>query len=198
MSGRLTLVDEAEPHQAHEHVGIFLDSGEQLRFRDPRRFGLVFALPTGRLAMDRHFRHLGVEPLEPSFSGQVLAQRAGGRRRPVKNYLMDARSVVGVGNIYASEALFRARIHPRRSVGRISAASWQRLADAVQRTLQRAIEEGGTTLRDFTDGNGREGYFQVSLQVYDRAGKACRRCRSVIRQIVQAGRSTYYCPGCQR
>jgi len=198
MSGRLTLVDAAEARQAHEHVGIYLDSSERLRFRDPRRFGLVFALPTGRLQVDRHFRHLGIEPLETTFSGQVLAARAKGRRGPVKNYLMDARIAVGVGNIYASEALFDAGIHPRRSVSRISAASWQRLADSVRRTLERAIDQGGTTLSDFTDGGGNEGYFQVSLEVYDRCGEVCTRCGAVIRQIVQSGRSTYYCPQCQR
>ena len=198
MSGQLTLVGKAEPRQVHEHVGFFLTSGERLRFRDPRRFGLVLALPTARLQTDRHFRHLGVEPLGPSFSGQLLAERAKGRRAPVKNYLMDARVAVGVGNIYASEALFDAGIHPRRSVGRISAASWQRLAESVRHTLGQAIEQGGTTLNDFTDGSGNEGYFQVSLEVYGRSGEDCARCGAVIRQIVQAGRSTYYCPRCQR
>jgi len=198
MSGRLTLVEAVEARQAHEHVGIYLDSGERLRFRDPRRFGLVFALPTGQVQVDRHFRHLGIEPLGSTFSGQVLAERAKGRRRPVKNFLMDARIAVGVGNIYASEALFDARIHPRRSVGRMSAASWQRLADSVRRTLECAIDQGGTTLNDFTDSGGNVGYFQVSLQVYDRCGEVCTRCGAVIRQIVQSGRSTYYCPKCQR
>lgn len=198
MSGRLTLVEADEARQAHEHVGIYLDSGERLRFRDPRRFGLVLALPTGSLNLDRHFRHLGIEPLEPVFSGQALAERAKGRRGPVKSFLMDARIAVGVGNIYASEALFDAGIHPRRSVGRMSTATWRRLADSVKRTLEQAIDQGGTTLNDFTDSGGREGYFQVSLAVYDRSGQACPRCGAVIRQIVQSGRSTYYCPRCQR
>ena len=198
MSGRMTLVGAAEPREAHEHVGVFLDSGERLRFRDPRRFGLVFTLPTGRLQTDRHFAHLGIEPLEASFSGPVLRERAGGRRGPVKTFLMDARVAVGVGNIYASEALFESGIHPRRSVSRISVVRWQRLADAVRSTLERAIEQGGTTLNDFTDGGGNLGYFQISLEVYGRAGESCKRCGAVIRRIVQAGRSTYYCPRCQR
>jgi formamidopyrimidine-DNA glycosylase len=198
MSGRLTLVEAEKARQVHEHVGIFLDSGERLRFRDPRRFGLVLALPTSRLMEDRHFRHLGVEPLEPSFSGRVLEERAQGRRGPVKNYLMDASVAVGVGNIYASEALFGAGIHPRRSAGRISSKRWQRLADSVRRTLEQAIAQGGTTLNDFSDSSGEQGTFQVSLEVYDRSGQACSRCGAVIRKIVQAGRSTYYCPGCQR
>lgn len=198
MSGRMTLVAEAEPREAHEHVGVFLDSGQRLRFRDPRRFGLVFALPTGQLQTDRHFAHLGIEPLESSFSGRALAERARGRRGPVKSFLMDARIAVGVGNIYASEALHESGIHPRRSVGRISAQSWRRLAEAVRGTLERAIEQGGTTLNDFTDGDGNEGYFQVSLEVYGREGESCNGCGAVIRRIVQAGRSTYYCPRCQR
>ena len=198
MSGRVTLVSAAEPRQWHEHVGIFIDGGERLRFRDPRRFGMILALPTGRLRMDRHFAHLGVEPLESAFSGEVLSARARGRRGPVKTFLMDARVVVGVGNIYASEALFEAGVHPRRSVGRISATTWQRLAEAVQGTLERAIEQGGTTLNDFADGDGNEGYFQISLKVYARSGESCTRCGSVIRRIVLAGRSTYYCPQCQR
>ena len=111
---------------------------------------------------------------------------------------MDGRLIVGVGNIYASEALHRATIHPRRSVARISRRSWQRLAAAVRATLQQAIAEGGTTLNDFADGEGRSGYFQVSLRVYGRAGQACPRCGRAVRRLVMAGRSTFYCPGCQR
>ena len=198
MSGRLTLVEAGQPRQRHEHVVVFLASGGELRFRDPRRFGLVFALPTERLQSDRHFRHLGVEPLESSFSGQFLAAQARGRRGPVKNFLMNAHVAVGVGNIYASEALFDAGIHPSRSVSRISRASWERLADSVRQTLERAIDQGGTTLNDFADAGGNQGYFQVCLSVYDRSGEACCRCGAMIRRIVQAGRSTYYCPRCQR
>ncbi len=111
---------------------------------------------------------------------------------------MDARLVVGVGNIYASEALHRAGIHPRRSVARIAAARWRGLADGIQTTLEQAIAEGGTTLNDFADGEGRTGYFQVSLGVYGREGEPCPRCGAAIRRLVLGGRSTYYCPGCQR
>lgn len=198
MSGRLTVVPAGEPRQDHEHVALYLESGQRLRFRDTRRFGLVLALPSGALEQDRHFAHLGLEPLGGELDGDRLAELAEGRRAPVKSFLLDGRIVVGVGNIYATEALHRAGIHPRRSVARISTARWATLASAVRHVLARAIEEGGTTLNDFTDGEGNAGYFQVSLEVYDREGEACRRCGRPIRRIVQSGRSTFYCPGCQR
>ncbi len=198
MSGRLTLVAGDSPVQQHEHVAFRLAGGGRLAFRDPRRFGLVLALPTRRLEADRHFVSLGIEPLGEELSGGTLAGLARGRRGPVKNFLMDGRLIVGVGNIYASEALHRAAVHPRRSVARISLQSWQRLAAAVQVTLRQAIAEGGTTLNDFADGQGRSGYFQVSLRVYGRQGEVCARCGRAVRRIVMAGRSTFYCPGCQR
>jgi formamidopyrimidine-DNA glycosylase len=198
MSGRLTLAPAAAEPEPHEHVVFSLRSGQKLRFRDPRRFGLVLAVPSDRLAEDPHFAGLGVEPLAPGFSGEVLRRAAAGRRGPVKAFLMDARVVVGVGNIYASESLFRAGIHPLRSVARLSAARWERLAEAVVEILGQAITQGGTTLNDFADGEGRSGYFQVSLSAYDREGQPCGRCGTAIRRIVQTGRSTYYCPGCQR
>lgn len=198
MSGRLTLVPATEPREDHEHVAFELRSGRRLRLRDPRRFGLVLALPTADLDRDPHFSHLGVEPLGDAFSGEVLRLAAALRRGPVKSFLMDARVVVGVGNIYASETLFAARVHPLRSVSRIAAATWDRLAGAAVAVLQRAIGEGGTTLNDFADALGRSGYFQVSLAVYDREGEPCLRCGAAIRRLVQAGRSTYYCPRCQR
>lgn len=198
MSGRLTLAAAGAPPEAHEHLALYLSSERKLRLRDPRRFGLAFTLPTAELAGDRHFAHLGVEPFSPGFSGAFLRQAARGRRGPVKPFLMDARIVVGVGNIYACEALFRAGIHPNRSVARIGAARWDRLGEAVVAVLRQAIAEGGTTLNDFRDGEGSSGYFQVSLAVYGQEGEPCRRCETPIRRTVHAGRSTYYCPGCQR
>ena len=197
MSGRLTVAPGDAAIEPHEHLVFHLSSGDKLRLRDPRRFGQAFVLPTGDLAADRRFAHLGVEPLSGGFSGETLQRAATGRRGPVKSFLMDATVVVGVGNIYASEALFRAGIHPKRSVGRISAARWERLAGAVREVLAQAIAEGGTTLLDFSDGEGRSGYFQVSLSVYDREGEPCPRCGTPIRRIVQSNRATYYCPGCQ-
>ncbi len=199
MSGRLTLVDRAAPLVDHEHLGFELASGRRLRFRDPRRFGLAFVALTEGLDRDRHFHHLGTEPLGPVFDGAHLADLARGRRAPVKSFLMDASVVVGVGNIYASEALYRAGIHPRRSVARIARRRFDVLAGAVREVLGEAIEQGGTTLNDFADGEGNSGYFQVSLDVYDREGEACpAACGAGIRRIVISNRSTYYCPRCQR
>jgi len=198
MSGRLTLEPGDAPEEPHEHVVFRLASGRELRFRDPRRFGLIFAARRAGLDTDAHFVHLGLEPLSEEFSGEVLERVAERRRGPVKTFLMDAAVVVGLGNIYATEALFRAGIHPTRSVARISRRRWDRLADAIQEVLRAAIREGGTTLNDFSDGEGRSGYFQVSLSVYGREGDPCPRCGRTIRRIVQSNRSTFYCPGCQR
>jgi formamidopyrimidine-DNA glycosylase len=198
MSGRVTVVDASEPREAHEHVVLELATGRRIRFRDPRRFGLVLALPTGEVERDRHFRALGVEPLDGGFSGERLRSAARGRRGPVKSFLLDGRVVAGVGNIYASEALYRARIHPTRSVSRLSAERWERLGEAVREVLASAIEQGGTTLNDFTDGEGNAGYFQVALRAYGREGERCGRCGGRIRRIEQSGRGTFYCPGCQR
>ena len=201
MSGRLTLAAGSAPTEEHEHLVFRLASGRKLRFRDPRRFGLVFSSPTGRLAADRHFARLGVEPVGPgseAFSGAYLRRVAGGRRGPVKTFLMDSKVVVGVGNIYASEALHQAGIHPLRSVARIAPARWDRLAAAVGAVLESAITQGGTTLNDFADGEGNPGEFQVSLAVYGREGEPCPRCGAAVRRTVLAGRGTFHCPHCQR
>jgi formamidopyrimidine-DNA glycosylase len=197
MSGRLTIAPGAARREPHEHAAFQLGSGRKLRFRDPRRFGALFALPTAAIEGDRHFVRLGVEPLGPGFSGETLRSAAERRDASVKGMLMDAAVVVGVGNIYASESLHRAGIHPQRSVARISRERWDRLADAVREVLSEAVAQGGTTLNDFADAMGESGYFQVALRVYDRAGEACGRCGGRIRQVRQLGRSTYYCPRCQ-
>ena len=198
MSGHLTVVAGQSDLERHEHLAFGLDTGQRLRLVDPRRFGLAFVRPTDTLDTDSHLAHLGIEPLEGELDGAFLANRAKGRRGPVKSFLMDGRVVVGVGNIYASEVLWLSRVHPKRSVARISAATWERLSTNIQEVLGRAIAEGGTTLADFRDGEGNSGYFQVSLSVYDREGQSCARCDGTIRRIVQTGRSTFYCPGCQR
>jgi formamidopyrimidine-DNA glycosylase len=198
MSGRLTLVPQETELEPHEHVAFSLVSGRRLRFRDPRRFGLVFATPTATLDRDPHFVNLGPEPLGPEFSGGVLAQAAAGRRGPVKSFLMDAGVVVGAGNIYAAEALFRAGVHPLRSVARISRARWDRVAESLVQILGEAIHVGGTTLNDFADGEGNSGYFQTSLTVYGRAGEPCPTCGAAIKRTVLSNRSTFHCPRCQR
>jgi formamidopyrimidine-DNA glycosylase len=198
MSGRLTLVPAGEPREPHEHVAFALAGGRRLRLRDPRRFGAVFAVGPGPLAADRHFAGLGPEPLGPDFGGHHLARAAERRHGPVKTFLMDAAVVVGVGNIYASEACFLAGIDPRRRVDRLAAARFDRLAEATVTTLERAIAQGGTTLNDFADAQGQSGYFQVDLAAYGRAGEPCRRCGRPIAQTVLGGRSTFWCRSCQR
>jgi formamidopyrimidine-DNA glycosylase len=141
---------------------------------------------------------LGPEPLEPGFDTAYLARRAKGRKTAVKLFLMDQRIVVGVGNIYASEALFRAGVRPRRTAGRLKIAQWQRVVDAVREVLADAIRQGGTTLRDYVSADGTPGYFRQELYVYERSGQPCRRCSTPIRHLVQGQRSTYFCPTCQK
>ena len=197
MSGSLRLVAAGQAPERHDHLDLVLDSGRCLRFRDPRRFG---ALLWTRRAPEQHrlLRDLGPEPLEASFDGGWLYQRSRGRRTAIKALIMDSRVVVGVGNIYANESLFRAGIHPARAAGRISRARCERLAAAIKAVLAEAIEAGGTTLRDFVDGDGRPGYFRQSLAVYDRADAPCPACGAAIRESRIAQRSTFHCPRCQR
>ncbi len=197
MSGSLRILPVNQPGEKHEHVEWQLDDGHCLRLRDPRRFGAV--LWTRRDPLEhRLLAHLGPEPLSEAFDGDGLHARAAGRRQAVKPFLMDSRIVVGVGNIYASEALFLAGIHPRRAAGRISLARCRQLATAIKQVLAEAIEQGGTTLRDFTGSDGRPGYFKQRLNVYGRAGESCPRCGQPIRQQVIGQRASYYCPRCQK
>ncbi len=168
-----------------------------LRYTDPRRFG-AWLWTDGDPDAHALLKNIGPEPLGEHFSGAWLFQRSRGRRLAVKSFLMDSRVVAGIGNIYANEALFRAGIHPQRAAGRISRARYDKLASAVRQVLTEAIREGGTTLRDFTNGEGKPGYFKQSLQVYDNATKPCPLCRTPIRETRTGQRSTFYCPRCQR
>jgi formamidopyrimidine-DNA glycosylase len=198
MSGRLVKVAASAPLEPHTHVRLPLDDGTELRFRDPRRFGMLFVVRRSELDTHPRFAELGPEPFAAEFDWQMLRQRARNSRRAIKNVLMDASVVVGVGNIYACESLHRARIHPTTPALRLSPARWQALHASVLEVLRDAVDAGGTTLQDFRDADGRDGAFQQRLRVYDRAGEDCRRCGRRIRRIVQGGRSTFYCPGCQR
>ncbi len=197
MSGKLRIVDDGAEPGPHDHIDMLIDTGIRLRFTDPRRFG-AWLWTRGEPASHALLRHLGPEPLDGEFSGGYLYQRTRGRRLAVKSLLMDGRTVAGVGNIYANEALFGAGIHPGRSAGRISLRRYETLVRAVRDVLTRAIGQGGTTLRDFVGGEGRPGYFQQSLQVYGRTGRACPLCATPIREIRTGQRSTFYCPCCQR
>ena len=197
MSGRLTLVPEDRPPRAHDHVDVRMEDHQALRLNDPRRFGAMLWI-TGPAERHVLLRGLGLEPLEAGFTGEALHALSRGRRVPVKHFLMNSRVLTGVGNIYASEALFHAGIHPLRSAGRISLERWNRLADAVRSTLARALEFGGTTLRDYASASGEPGFFQNEVAVYGREGLPCRVCARPIRSLRQGQRSTFYCAGCQR
>src|SRR5262245_8447451 len=192
MTGQLWVADRDRPRRPHEHVVIRLDDGRELRYADIRRFGMMHVVPSDRLDRHPRLKGLGPEPLEDSLTGEVLFRATRGRRKPVKNFLMDTRSIAGVGNIYACEALHRAAIHPRRAAGRIGRPGWDRMIGSLRQVLREAIEAGGTTLRDFLNAEGDVGYFAFSLRVYDRAGQPCGRCGRSIRRFVQAGRSTFY------
>jgi formamidopyrimidine-DNA glycosylase len=198
MSGQLLLMPAGRPFDKHEHVIFSLDDGLELRFRDPRRFGMVVALADSELSEFAPLRHLGPEPLAADCKADYLFERSRGLKQPVKNFVMDQRVIVGVGNIYASESLFLAGIHPLKPAGSIRRARWQRLTESIKRVLREAIRQGGTTLSDFRDSEGNAGYFQVALRVYGRKGEPCRTCRATIRAQVVGGRSTFYCPKCQR
>lgn len=197
MSGSLRVLSADCPHQRHDHVDICFDGGLVLRFRDPRRFGAILWTPE---LPELHplLARLGPEPLTDAFHGDHLATNARGKRCAIKSLLMDGRVVVGIGNIYANESLFRAGIDPRRMAARLSAARYERLAGAVREVLLEAIEAGGTTLRDFTHEDGQPGYFSLHLNVYGKRGEPCPVCGQGIRAVVIAQRNTFYCPKCQR
>jgi len=197
MTGRVSFAAVGDRYATHDHVAFELDDGRELRFNDARRFGMVLGLAATEEANHPRIRDLGVEPLSPDFSPAAMQAAARGSKRPIKNLLMDGKRVVGVGNIYASEALFAARVHPATPSGRLTLARWRKLVIAVRSTLRRAIAQGGTTLRDFANAEGDAGYFAVSLRVYGREGEKCR-CGGTVRRMVQSNRSTYYCPRCQR
>ena len=196
MSGSLRLVEPREPASFHDHFDIALSGGKVLRYNDPRRFGCCLWLPAG----ESHplLANLGPEPLSDEFDGELLYRRARGRKGAVKSFLMDQKIVVGVGNIYANEALFFAGIRPDRAAGRISLARYLRLAEEVKRVLTSAIEQGGTTLRDFVGGDGKPGYFAQQLFVYGREGKPCKVCGKKLQESRINQRSTVYCVACQR
>ncbi len=197
MSGSLRLVPSGTTAATHDHVDIEFANGSVLRLRDPRRFGAVLWTDTDPM-QHRLLLALGPEPLEDNFDADYLYARSRGRKSSIKHFIMDGHTVVGVGNIYANEALFRAGIRPGRAAGRISRVRYGALVTAIKTVLAQAIAQGGTTLRDFVDGDGKPGYFRQQLQVYGRGGKPCDRCGATLREIRQAQRSTVFCPNCQR
>ncbi len=195
MSGSLRVLPANTPAGKHDHVDWRLDSGQLLRYTDPRRFGSQLWQARGEI--HPLLANLGPEPLSDDFDGDRLWLRARGRKAAVKMFLMDQAIVVGVGNIYASEALFAAGIHPKRAAGSVSRERYVRLASEVKRILAYAIARGGTTLRDFISPDGVPGYFEQELFVYGRAGEPCKVCETAIKSIMQGQRSTFYCSRCQ-
>jgi formamidopyrimidine-DNA glycosylase len=196
MSGSLRVVTAADKLGKHDHVDIVLTSGKVLRYNDPRRFGCML------WTLDDPMQHqllckLGPEPLLDVFDADYLYQRSRGRKSAIKSYIMDSHIVVGVGNIYANEALYMAGIRPDRAAGRVSLERYRELVTAIKQVLSAAVAQGGTTLRDFVGGDGKPGYFRQQLNVYDHAGEPCPGCGRELSEIRLAQRSTVFCRSCQ-
>lgn len=202
MTGNILSGSSMRSNINHTHASFcFKRPGETpiyLHFVDPRRFGVIAGINGERFESNDMFIHLGPEPLQHRQLGAYLFERSRERRQPIKTFIMDARHVVGVGNIYASESLFRSAIHPERTAGSLTLDEFNCLASAIKQTLRLAIKAGGTTFRDFKNSDGNPGYFAVSLQVYGRDGEACVLCHQPINQIRQTGRTTFFCPTCQK
>ncbi len=196
MTGSLRVFTAPPPKQRHDHVELEFANGVVLRYRDPRRFGAMLWSP-GSSVQHPLLARLGVEPFSDQFTGEYLHRATRHRRAAIKLALMDSHLVVGVGNIYANEALFRAGIRPRRAAGRVPRRQLGRLVEAVRETLADAIAKGGSTLRDYVDSRGEPGSFQLDYYVYGREGEPCRVCGAKIRSIRLGGRATTYCPRCQ-
>jgi len=195
MTGRYSFDPE---HKTHDHVVLHLNDGVRLVYSDPRRFGFMELIVPGGLEQNRFLKGLGIEPLGNELCGAYLAGAMAGRKSPLKAALLDQRIIAGLGNIYVCEALFRAGLSPRRLAGTVKAKRAEKLSDAIQVVLQAAIAAGGSTLRDFAAADGALGYFQHGFDVYGREGEACKNCGQKIARIVQSGRSSFFCPKCQR
>ena len=197
MSGRLCVVSANMPAGKHDHVDFHFEDDQVLRLSDPRRFGSIH-FSTDPVESHWLLKNLGPEPLGADFSGDYLHRVSRHRRQAVKTFIMSAQIVVGVGNIYANEALFRAGIRPGNAAGRISKARYVELESAIRSTLEEAIAMGGTTLRDYVGSDGKPGYFIQELFVYGRDGKRCLQCETLLKGIRLGQRATVYCPSCQR
>lgn len=196
MSGTLKILKEKHPLLKHDHVEFVFNNGNIMRFNDPRRFGAV--LFTSNQDELMQLKHLGPEPLSRAFSSEYLYTKAKKHRIAVKNFIMDQKVVVGVGNIYASESLFLAKIHPAQSANTVSLTQFQHLHRAILKVLKAAIQKGGTTLKDFRHSDGKPGYFSQELTVYGNENSPCIQCQTPITMMTLGQRSTYYCPNCQK
>lgn len=198
MTGCLLVTPADAPEEKHTHVVFQLDDGRQLRFSDTRRFGRFWLLGQGEAGGDSGVEALGLEPFDPALTASYLAGRLGGRRKTVKGCLLDQRVVAGIGNIYADEILFRAGVRPKKSAARLTKAECAAIVRATKEILAEAICAGGSTIRDYVDSSMRAGSFQLAHQVYGRAGKPCYSCGSILKSVTVGGRSSVYCPHCQK
>ncbi|MDX1490959.1 MAG: bifunctional DNA-formamidopyrimidine glycosylase/DNA-(apurinic or apyrimidinic site) lyase [Pseudohongiellaceae bacterium] len=196
MSGSLRITAQSEAPLKHDHVDIIFNDGQVLRYCDPRRFGCMLLLDDEPLQHPL-LKSLGPEPLSDAFGPRHLFTASRGKRTPIKTFIMDSHIVVGVGNIYANEALFMAGIKPKTMAGRVSAKRYEVLTECIKTILGQAILQGGTTLRDFVGGDGKPGYFKQQLFVYGRGAQPCKRCDQILKELRLAQRSTVYCPRCQ-
>lgn len=198
MSGRLVFEDPCYDRKKHDHVIIKCGSKGKLVFNDARRFGMIYLSNAQELAQQKFMKNMGLEPLEDDFNAEYLFNSAQGKKVPIKNYIMDNKVLVGVGNIYASESLFKSKIHPEIEAGSLNFQQMSALVDAIKEVLHLAIDNGGTTLRDFVNGDNQPGYFQQKLAVYGREGQHCSICNDIIKKFRQAGRSSFFCSVCQK
>ncbi|MDP4709114.1 MAG: bifunctional DNA-formamidopyrimidine glycosylase/DNA-(apurinic or apyrimidinic site) lyase [Rickettsiaceae bacterium] len=198
MSGRLTVQMVDYLLQKHDHIIIGFAGGKQLVFNDARRFGMVYSCKTSELQKQNFLKNMGQEPLEDAFNAAYLLEKLSSKKAPIKTAIMDSKIVVGVGNIYAAESLFLAKIHPLKPASSLKSIEVDRLVHSIKQVLNKAIIAGGTTLKDFVSGDNKPGYFQQELNVYDRNGQACYICKHAIEKIKQVGRSTCFCPKCQK
>ncbi len=196
MSGRLRILTKSIPPQKHDHIDIVFSNHKILRFTDPRRFG-AFLWTEQAIHLHSLLKNLGPEPLEKSFTSRYLLQQAQDRKIPIKSFIMDNKIVVGVGNIYAAEALFLAKINPLKPVKNITLIEFTRLVTAIKKILRLAIKQGGTTVKDFVNSEGKPGYFSQYLKVYGRAGMPCVSCQTILQSVRIGQRSTVYCGRCQ-
>ena len=198
MSGRLTVQSEDYQLQKHDHIIVGFLSSRLLVFNDARRFGMVYSCNSNALAEQDFLKSMGQEPLTEEFNTTYLLQKLSSKKSPIKTAIMDSKIVVGIGNIYAAESLFAARINPLKQANLLTISEVSRLVDSIKAVLQKAIKAGGTTLKDFVGGDSKPGYFKQELNVYDREGEPCYICKYPIEKIKQAGRSTCFCRNCQK
>jgi len=197
MSGSLRICTKKTLPEKHDHIDIEVSNGKILRLRDPRKFGCVL-WTAGDISEHKLIKSLGPEPLDDDFNANYFHNKAKKRTCSIKSFIMNSHMVVGVGNIYASESLFKAGINPKRKAGSVSLARFEKLVKAIKTTLRDSIEQGGTTLKDFTGEDGQPGYFAQKLLVYGRTNEACTICEKPVTQITQQARSTFYCSQCQK